>query len=205
MQPLFSKRRRLAVAMLLAALGATAAAAPQTFVLVPEATHVHWELRHFGTSTSRGRFDAVAGSVTLDREAHTASASITIDTGSISTGMRLFDGIVRGEQILDAAANPQAYFIASRATFDGERLATLTGEFTLRGISRPLTLRALQFGCRTDTGTFPPAASAPAAPREVCGGDFEGEFQRSDFGITHSLPFVGDAVRLVVQVEGVRR
>ena len=205
MQPLFFKRRRLAVAMLLTALSATAAAAPQTFVLVPEATHVHWELRHFGTSTSRGRFDAVAGSVTLDREAHTASASITIDTGSISTGMRLFDGIVRGEQILDAAANPQAYFIASRATFDGERLATLTGEFTLRGISRPLTLRALQFGCRTDTGTVPPAASAPAAPHEVCGGDFEGEFQRSDFGITHSLPFVGDAVRLVVQVEGVRR
>ena len=45
--------------------------------------------------------------------------------------------------------------------------------------------------------------NAPA--REVCGGDFEAEFKRSDFGITHSLPFVGDAVRLVVQIEGVRR
>lgn len=205
MQPPTLRIRHLALASMLAALGARTAAAPQTYVLIPDATRVHWELRHFGTSTSRGRFDVAAGSVTVDREARTASASITVETGSLSTGMRLFDGIVRGASILDTAANPQAYFIASRATFDGDRLATLTGELTLRGVSRPLTLRALQFGCRAGTVSFPPAASNAAAAREVCGGDFEGEFLRSDFGITHSLPFVADAVRLVVQVEGRRQ
>ena len=206
MQPSTSPSLRRALATLLAALAGSALGAPQTYVLEPTATRVHWELSHFGTSTSRGRFDAVAGSVTLDREGRSASASVTIDTASISTGLRLFDGILRGAQLLDSTANPQAYFVASRATFDGDRLATLTGEFTLRGIGKPLTLRALRFGCRTDDGTFPPGeGGTPRAPRELCGGDFEAEFLRSDFGITHSLPFVGDKVRLVIQVEGVRR
>jgi polyisoprenoid-binding protein YceI len=183
------------VAMACAAVTCVATAAPQRFALDPDHTHAHWELKHFGTSTIRGRFDAITGSVTLDREAHSGSVSISIETGSVSTGTRIFDGVVRGPQMLATAEHPSAYFVASRFAFEGDRLASITGEFTLRGVGRPLTLRAIRFGCRTD----------PAPPREVCGGDFEGEFLRSDFGITHSLPFVGDAVRLVVQIEGVRQ
>jgi polyisoprenoid-binding protein YceI len=194
MQPLKSLRRCSAALALVVATGA-AAAAPQTYALDPQHTHVHWELKHFGTSTSRGRFDAITGSVTLDREAHTGAASISIDTTSISTGTKIFDGVLRGPLLLASAEHPSAYFVASRFGFDGDRLVSVAGEFTLRGSSQPMTLRALRFSCRTDT--------EPA--REVCGGDFEAEFKRSDFGITHSLPFVGDAVRLVVQIEGVRR
>ena len=40
---------------------------------------------------------------------------------------------------------------------------------------------------------------------EVCGGDFETEFARSAFGITHSLPFVADKVRVLIQIEAVRQ
>jgi polyisoprenoid-binding protein YceI len=190
---------RLICAALLACAAMAASGAPQTFAIDPASTHVHWELMHFGTSTLRGRFDAISGSVTLDREAHTGSASISIETTSVSTGTRIFDGVVRGPLLLATQEHPSAYFVASRFAFDGDRLASVTGEFTLRGSSQPLTLKAMRFGCRTD------AASAPATPRDICGGDFEAEFKRSDFGITHSLPFVGDAVRLVVQIEGVRR
>ncbi len=190
---------RATCAALLTAAAVAANAAPQTFALDPANTHVHWELKHFGTSTSRGRFDAISGSVTLDREARAGLASISINTASISTGIRIFDGVLRGPMLLDTEEHPSAYFVASRFAFDGDRLVSVTGEFTLRGNSRPLTLKALRFGCRTDTATD----TAPV--REVCGGDFEAEFKRSDFGITHSLPFVGDAVRLVVQIEGVRR
>jgi polyisoprenoid-binding protein YceI len=182
-------------ALAFAMAACTAAAAPQRYALDPAYTHVHWELKHFGTSTVRGRFDAVSGSVTLDREARSGSVSISIDTASVSTGTRIFDGVVRGPQMLATSEHPTAYFVASRFAFDGDRLVSVTGEFTLRGNSQPLTLTAMRFGCRTDG----------EPPREVCGGDFEGEFKRSDFGITHSLPFVGDAVRLVVQIEGLRQ
>lgn len=194
---------RLICAALLAGAAMASTAAPQSFALDPANTHVHWELMHFGTSTLRGRFDAISGSVTLDREARSGSASISIETGSVSTGTRIFDGVVRGPQLLASAEHPSAYFVASRFAFDGDRLVALTGEFTLRGTSQALTLKALRFGCRSPTDAD--RATGSAASREICGGDFEAEFKRSDFGITHSLPFVGDAVRLVVQIEGVQR
>ena len=187
-----------ALRALLAAAALTSGAAqavPQNFTLDAANTHVHWEVRHFGTSTSRGRFDAIEGSIKLDREAHSAVVTIAINTASINTGIAPFNGVLRGPQLLATDEHPSAYFVAQKASFDGDQLATLAGEFTLRGVSRPLTLRATQFGCRNET--------EPLA-REVCGGDFEGEFNRSDFGITHSLPFVADRVRLVIQVEAYR-
>jgi polyisoprenoid-binding protein YceI len=156
---------------------------------------VHWELKHFGTSTSRGRFDAISGSIALDRDTHVGSASFTIGTASISTGFAPFDGVLRGPYLLGTAEYPSAYFVSQRFTFDGDRLVSVTGDFTLRGVSQRLTLRALRFACRTDAEPV----------REVCGGDFETEFDRSAFGITHSLPFVADKVRVLLQIEAVRQ
>ena len=175
------------------ALAGPAAAAPQNFALDPANTHVHWEVKHFGTSTIRGRFDAIEGSITLDRAAHSGSASITIATPSVSTGTPIFDNVVRGRYLLSTEGYPKAYFVAQRFVFEGDQLSSVQGEFTLRDASQPLTLQALRFSCRKDADP----------PREVCGGDFEGEFKRSGFDITHSLPFVADRVRLVVQIEAI--
>ncbi len=184
------------VASLASLLFATSAAAePQAFVLDAANTHAHFELKHFGTSTIRGRFDAIIGAITLDRAARTGSVSMSIDTASVSTGFAPFDGIIRGAYLLGTAEHPTAYFVASRIAFEGDAVASVTGEFTLRGTSRTLTLRALRFSCRM--------ADEPA--REVCGGDFETDFLRSDFGITHSLPFVADRVRVQLQIEAVRQ
>ncbi len=61
--------------------------------------------------------------------------------------------------------------------------------------SEPLTLRATRWRC----------GFSVVFRREVCGGDFEGEIRRSRFGITHSLPFVEDRVRLLIEVEGIRQ
>lgn len=180
------------VAAALAAGANAARAAPEVFRLDPEQTRVHFEVLHFGTSTSRGRFDGITGSLTLDRAARRGEISITVDTASVSTGLAPFDRVVRGPDLLDSAAHPQAWFVASHLRFDGDRLAAVDGELTLRGISRPLTLRALRFACRDDAG------------REVCGGDFDAELRRSDFGVNYLLPLVADRVRLVVQVEATR-
>jgi len=183
------------LALLAGAAVSTVQAAPQEFAIDPAHTHVHWEIKHFGTSTSRGRFDAVSGGITLDRAARSGSASLTIATGSISTGFAPFDGLLRGPYLLSTTEFPSAYFVAQRFSFDGDKLSAVTGDFTLRNVGKTLTLRALNFACRQDT--------EPA--REVCGGDFETEFERSAFGITHSLPFVADRVRVLIQIEAVRQ
>ena len=110
-----------------------------------------------------------------------------------SNGCNLLPG-----DLLGSDTWPDAYFVASRLRFEEGRLAEVRGEFTLRGISQPLSLTAVRYRCRV------PTAPEPADASEICGGDFEGEFKRSDFGITFGLPFVGDRVRLRVQVEGRR-
>jgi polyisoprenoid-binding protein YceI len=158
-------------------------------------TRVYWETRHFGTSTQRGRFDQVQGHIALDRRAGTGEVSISIPTASVSSGVPALDGVLRGAGFLAVEAHPAAYFVSRQLRFEGGRLAELQGEFTLRGVSRPLTLAAQNFACRDDA----------RLQREICGGDFEARLLRSDYGSTFGLPFVGDSVRLLIAVEAVRQ
>jgi polyisoprenoid-binding protein YceI len=182
----------LAVALIGAFTGTAAPAQAISYSVDPAHTRVHWEVRHFGTSTQRGRFGQVEASIVLDRTRRSGELSVSIDTRVVDSGVGPLDAMLRGSSFLASEQHPQAYFVAGALEFDGERLAAARGEFTLRGVSRPLTLRALRFDCRQEEA------------REVCGGDFEAEFLRSDHGITFGLPFVADKVRLVVQVEASR-
>jgi len=182
---------RNALCALAAALFALhAAAAPVVYTLDPDHSFVQFEVLHFGTSTIRGRFGPIAGEVTLDREAGSGVIRITVDTASVSTGWRNFDGRLREADLLASADFPKAVFASERLRFEGERLAEVSGTLELRGSSHPLVLRALRFGCE------------PGKEPQVCGGDFEAELQRSAYGMVYLLPFVGDSVRLLVQVQG---
>jgi polyisoprenoid-binding protein YceI len=166
-----------------------------TYSLDPTHTFVHWEIVHMGTSTIRGRFNKVAGNVQFDAKAQTIDIGMIIDTASVDSGVPLLDTLLRGPEMLSVAANPQAFFVAKKVTFEGEVPREVRGEFTMRGVSQALSLRAIRWKCGLN----------PLFRREVCGGDFEGEIIRSTFGITHSLPFVADKVKIVVQVEGIRQ
>ena len=169
-------------------------AQPSTYVLDPEYSFVHFEVLHFNTSTLRGRFGPLNGAVVLDPAAGQGELSLRIPTAGVDTGLKVFDARLRRDDLLASQAYPEAYFVAQQFRFEGPQLAELRGEFTWRGVSQPLSLRALRFACR-----------GAAAAGQVCGGDFEGELKRSDFGATFALPFVADTVRLVVQVQGTRR
>jgi polyisoprenoid-binding protein YceI len=197
--------KRLALVALCLAAGAVTAqqAAPAGvaatdapgYALDPTHTFVHWEVVHMGTSTIRGRFDRSTGNVQFDAKAQRLDVGISIDTDSVNSGVKVLDTLLRGDSMLASGANPQAYFTARGARFEGEVPREIRGEFTLRGISQPLTLKALRWNCGLN----------PLFRREVCGGDFEAQIDRSAFGITHSLPFVADRVRLLIQVEAIKR
>jgi polyisoprenoid-binding protein YceI len=162
--------------------------------LDPGHTFVHWEVLHMGTSTSRGRFDKVEGSIVFDPVAATVDLGFTVDTRSVSTGSTAFDGVLRGAQLLDAGQHPVAWFVARRATFEGAVPRQVHGELTLRGQSQPLTLTARRWKCGLNL----------LFQREVCGGDFEATLSRAAFGMTLAAGLVSDDVRLLVQVEAVR-
>jgi polyisoprenoid-binding protein YceI len=190
-----SGRRALSCGLALCALAGGAQADPVVYRFDPTHTFASFELLHFGTSTLRGRFGPLNGEATLDRAARKGRVQVEIDTAQVSTGVAVLDARLREGDMLAVQAHPRAYLVAERMEFDDAgHVTALRGEFTLRGVSMPLTLTALRFNCYT----------SPLIRREVCGGDFEGRFNRSAAGITHSLPFVADSVRLLVQVEGIR-
>ncbi|HMC14781.1 MAG TPA: YceI family protein, partial [Albitalea sp.] len=107
----------------------------------PLHTQVWWEVRHFGTSIHRGRFDAAPqGSIGIDRAAGRGEVSLTLATASVSSGVPALDTMIRGPGFLASAANPSAYFVATRFSFAGDAPSEVRGEFTLRGVSHPLSL-----------------------------------------------------------------
>lgn len=187
---------RHAAAAMLALAAAGAVAQPVRYQLDPTHSFVGFELLHFGTSTIRGRIGPVSGEVELDRAQRRGRVQIALEMASASTGVPVLDVRMKEPDMLAVREHPQAWFVAERFEFDAEgRVTGVRGELTLRGTSLPLQLKALRFNCYT----------SPLLRVEVCGGDFEGSLVRSTAGITHSLPFVSDTVRLLVQVEAVRR
>jgi polyisoprenoid-binding protein YceI len=173
---------------------AQADAAPQRYRLDPAHSFVTFEVLHFGTSTLRGRWGPLQGEVLLDPARGQGEVGLTIPMAQLDTGLRLLDRRLCEPDLLACQDHPQAWFVARQFQFlpDGS-VSSVRGELTLRGVSTGLTLTAQQFGCHT----------RPDSGERVCGGDFVGELQRSDFGAGWGAPLVSDRVRLVVQVEGV--
>jgi polyisoprenoid-binding protein YceI len=167
---------------------------PIVYQLDPAHTFVTFEVRHFGTSTLRGRIGPVPGEVTVDRGARAGDLRLRIPVDTVSTGMRVLDARLKQPDLLATAEYPEAYFVATRFQFDAAGgVKEVRGEFTLRGVGEPLSLFARSFGCRHDE----------TLKRDVCGGDFEADLKRGRFGATFGEPFISDDVHLVIQVEGI--
>lgn len=173
---------------------APAGAEPVRYRVDPQHSFVTFEVTHFGTSTLRARLGVTQGQVELDRAAQRGAVSVDIDTAGVSSGTPEFDARLREADMLATEHYPKASFSASDFDFSGANVSAVRGELHLRGWGGSVELRALRFGCHTH----------PDVQREVCGGDFEGELRRSDFGAGWGVPFVSNRVRLVVQVEGIR-
>lgn len=185
----------LSAAVLAATLSSAVQAAPATYAIDPTHTFVTFEAKHFGTSTNRGRFDKKQGTVTLDKEAKSGKAEITIDMGSISTGTTAFDGHLKSKDFFNAEAFPTATFVGDKFVFDGDKVTEVSGHLTLLGKRQSVTLKATGFGCYEN----------PRLKREVCGGDFETTIQREAFGMSYGLPFIPNDIKLVIQVEAVKQ
>jgi polyisoprenoid-binding protein YceI len=166
-----------------------------TYTIDPTHTFVTFEVLHFGTSTTRGRFDRKEGTISFDRTARSGKIEISIDMNSISSGVAPFDTHLKSADFFDVAKHPTARFVADNLRFDGDAVSEVTGSLTLMGQTRPVTLKAARFNCYNN----------PIFQREVCGGDFETTIQRSQWGMTYGLPAIPDNVRLTVQVEAIRQ
>jgi polyisoprenoid-binding protein YceI len=97
--------------------------------------------------------------------------------------------------IFDVAQYPTATFKGNKVRFKGDTPVAVDGDFTLHGVTRPLTLTINKFKC----------IDHPMLKREVCGADASATFQRSDYGVTFGLPRFSPEVKLAIQVEAVKQ
>lgn len=178
------------------ALAGTAHAAPERFEVEPTHTFVYFEVTHFNTSTVRARFDKTDGYVELDREAKTGQAQMTIDMSSINSGVPDFDKHLQSDDFFSVKKFPEAKFVSKKFNFDDDSLESIEGELTLLGKTNPVTLEAERFNCYDQ----------PVLKVHICGGDFETEIKRSQWGMNWGIEMgIPDDVKLLIQVEAIQK
>jgi polyisoprenoid-binding protein YceI len=153
-----------------------------------------FEVNHLGFSTQRGRFNKSAGKITLDTTAKSGSVELTIDSASIDMGIDKWDEHMRSPDFFNAAAHPTITFKSSKVNFEGDKVVGATGDLTLLGVTKPVTLALSGFRC----------GEHPMLKKTVCGIDAATTIKRSDFGMKYGIPAIGDEVKLMVPVEAIK-
>jgi polyisoprenoid-binding protein YceI len=176
---------------LLGALMAAPAFAAESYTIDPRHTLPMYEIDHFGWSTQRGRFKSVNGKIVLDRAAKTGTVDVVIDVASVDSGVDKLDEHLRSEDFFNAARHPTMTFKAKKIAFRGDKPASVPGELTLLGVTKPVTLTVNAFHC----------APNPFAKKDACGADAVATIKRSDFGMTTMVPGLGDEVKLLINIE----
>jgi polyisoprenoid-binding protein YceI len=172
-----------------------AAHGADVYNIEPNHTSATFQFKHQGFSTFTGKFAKVSGTVTVDQAAKTGSADITIDATSITTGVPKFDEHLQSKDFFEVATYPTITFKSQKFQFKGDQLASLSGDLTIHGVTKPVTLTVTSFVCKEH-----PMAKMPA-----CGADAKTTIKRSEFGMGNFVPMVGDEIPLQIEIEAIKK
>ncbi|MEQ1813630.1 MAG: YceI family protein [Candidatus Nitrotoga sp.] len=190
-------KRRTLFAILIAGSLPFSTQAADSFTVDPDHTFPHFSVSHLGFSTMQGRFDASSGKITLDSAAKKGTIEFSIKAASINTGHAKRDEHLRSPDFFNAAEYPSITFKSTAIKFEGDKPASVEGNLTLLGVSKPVKLNISAFNC----GLHP---MDPTKKKFVCGADASTQIKRSDFGMKYGVPAVGDDIKLVFEVEAIR-
>jgi polyisoprenoid-binding protein YceI len=157
-------------------------------------TKPRFSYNHLGYSTQLSRFDKTTGKIVLDKEAKQGSMNVNIDTTSVNTGYALFNEHIQGEDFFDTAKFPTATFTSSKLNFKQDKVSSIDGTLTIKGISKPVTLTVTSFLCMPH----------PMLKKEACGANATVVVKRSDFNMGKHVPYVSDEVTIDIPVEAVK-
>lgn len=167
-------------------------AAPETYQFDPTHTNIVWYANHFGFSNPSGHFGIKEGTLILDEETPASSTvDVTIDVDGLVTGIEKFDEHLKSADFLDTAQYPTATFKSTAVEVTGEKTAKITGDLTLHGVTKPVTLNM----------TLNKIGVNPISNKKTAG--FSGDIilKRSDFGIDKYVPNVSDEVTMHIEAE----
>ena len=185
--------KRSVLFSLFAALSLPALAAPETFVIDGTHTFPSFSYSHFGYTIQTGRFNKTTGKVVLDKAAQTGAVDVVIDVKSVDTGSILNEHI-QGEDFFDTAKYPTATFKSTGVRFEGDKPVAVDGNLTLKGVTRPVTLKLTGFQ----------AMPHPMMKKDVIGANATTTVKRSEFNAGKYAPYVSDEVTINIALEAVK-
>lgn len=190
--------RSLTVLTLTAMLAVPALAqAAEKYVIDSDKQHafIEFRIQHLGISWLYGRFNDFQGTFTYDEdEPSKNTVNVTIDPASVDTAHAERDKHLRGEDFLHVDEYPQARFVGKNWQPADEGKAKLTGDLTLHGVTREVTIDVEQVGAGPDPwGGF---------RRGFLG---KAELTLADFGIDYDLGPASRTMELTLSVEGIRQ
>ncbi len=166
-----------------------------TWAIDPGHAQVGFVGRHFGLTKVRGRFPGVSGDIIIADNIEDSTVSVDIDVASINSGDQTRDDHLRSEDLFDVATYPAATFRSTALSTSGAT-ATLTGDLTIKGITRPVTLDVEYLGHAKDPWDNDRAIFSAA-----------GTVNREDWGLTWNMVLdaggllVSKEIRLEIEVE----
>jgi polyisoprenoid-binding protein YceI len=146
---------------------------------------------HGGLTDYYGRFDKLSGTLTFDsHQPEKSTVSIQVDTASVDTPSAGLNNELQGPDVFDAAKFGDAVFKSTSIARSSPTAGTITGDLTLHGVTKPVTLDA----------TFTGGEANPLGSGYSVGFKATATIKRTDFGITGMRwePFVGDDVKLII-------
>ncbi len=175
---------------------AAIAKGPEKYIFDPAHTQIEFRVDHLGFSHPSGRFLKFTGGFTFDQNAVEGSTvAISIDPASIDMGSPEWERVMKSETFLDVKTYKEIRFQSLKIEKTGAKTGRLTGNLSLHGVTKPVTLDV----------RYNKSGTHPYNKNYIAGFDAHGTIKRSDFGMKFGLPGIGDEVEVWIQVEGIRQ
>lgn len=190
-------KKLILTTLLAAGLGFGASVQAEDYVVDTKGAHafIQFRIKHLGYSWLSGRFNTFSGDFSYDeKNPAAAKIAIKIDVASIDSNHAERDKHLRSGDFFDVEKFPEATFVSTKYEPKGKDKGVLTGNLTLKGVTKPVSIEVEHIGAGPDPW----------------GGQrrgFEGRtsIKLKDYGITYNLGPASEVAELMLSIEGVRK
>lgn len=149
-----------------------------------------FQVSHLGISNTHGRFNKISGKITTGEK---FAVNVEIDAASVDTNDAKRDEHLRGPDFFDVKQFPTLSFVSTAVTKTGDKTYDVTGDLTIHGVKKPITVKVVQVGEGKD----------PWGGTRI-GFDTTFTIKRADFGMNYGPGAVGEDVTITLALEAIQ-